>query len=667
MRRSETSKPITRYWEAKDSTSRPGPGAGPPRSGSGSRPNSPRQARPSSPPSQTRPSHSSHARQAAAGRSPTPKSTRDAEYPRPQTATPTGPHPDNPTNPAGYTTEYGWPVLGDPMDFGKKLTVRQMTFQRSLFIIFVILLNGGLAMAAVFGNTHGMILAFVILFKAKDIMCVLISFFGLIIRAIHRKMNPPAEVDTRWILSLIPTYNESEEQILKCIDSLQNNDIGKHKQVMVVIMDGKPKELRSEMSKVVLEYDRPYHTLKSKTGSLRVTAGWINSSPVILIEKAKNCGKKDSLVLAHDLFNYPRDDMPLYTKLLREDIWKKVLPAMTEGENFTEFHGVFCTDADSNIHKGCLRLLADALARDENAIAAAGTVFVELEPGYEWSFWNLYQQFQYTFGQYVRRRAEGLIGRVTCLPGCVTLIAVRKEMAGAIQKYAKSVHSDFILHHQVQNLGTDRRLTYAMLSQGTHLHTLFVPEAVSETVAPQSLRHYLSQRRRWGSNAHFNNYFLLAGEKMNPIIRLAALIDAARQMFIYYRIMNTVFFIKALVDDFVIWDILPLLIVGQLPLVWYVVCLFMEAELRKRMFKLVLGFLINKLISPFLAIMVFTEVAFSLGNSVWGLSGITATSPPSTAASKEVRETGEGKLEAGRTSPLPRSHQRPSSRAASVF
>ncbi|KAK0622675.1 chitin synthase-domain-containing protein, partial [Immersiella caudata] len=531
------------------------------------------------------------------------------------------------------------------MNFGKKLTVRQMTVQRFAYIFFVIALNVGLAMAAVFGNTHGMILAFVVFFKSKDIICVLIDVSGLIIRAIHRAIKgPPPETDAQWILSLIPTYNESEEQILKCIDSLRDNDIGKHKQVMCVVMDGKPKELRSEMDRVVLEYDRPYHTLKSKTGSLRVTAGWIHSCPVILIEKEKNCGKKDSLVLAHDLFNFPRDDMPLYSKLLREDIWQKVLPELTKDQGeFTGFNGVFCTDADSKLHKGCLRLLMDALARDKQAIAAAGTVFVELEKGYEWSLWNLYQQFQYTFGQYVRRRAEGFIGRVTCLPGCVTMIAVREEMAGAIKKYARHVSSDFILHHQVQNLGTDRRLTYAMLSQGTHLHTLFVPEAVSETVAPQSLLHYLSQRRRWGSNAHFNNYYLLAGSHMNPIIRLAALIDAARQTFIFYRIMNTVLFIKALVDHFVIWDILPLLIVGQLPLVWYLISMFIESELRKRFFKLFLGFVINKIISPFLAVIIFIEVCFNLGNNVWGLSGITATSPPSTAASKEVRDIKEGK------------------------
>jgi hypothetical protein len=337
---------------------------------------------------------------------------------------------------------------------------------------------------------------------------------------------------------------------------------------------------------------------------------------------------------------------------------------------------------------------------------------------------NVFVLMQYTFGQFVRRRAEGIIGKVTCLPGCITMTAVRKEMAGAMQKYACPATAKCVLHHQVQNLvcsnpssrsiittqapidkrqqGTDRRLTYCMLSQGTHLRTLFVPDAVSETVAPQSFKHYISQRRRWGSNAYFNNYFYFGGERMAIIIRIAAAIDIARQTFVYFRIVNTVFFIKALVDSFSFGDILPLLIVGQLPLVWYIITVLLEQELRRRSFKLLIGLLINKLVSPFLALVIFTEVSFNLGNNckpskvllpfsvvfllllrvtnsviflpAWGLSGITATSPPSTMHSREIRrEKGKSKLmaaEEGSASaivaepvpPIPRSYLRPSSR-----
>ncbi|RYP93042.1 hypothetical protein DL770_000788 [Monosporascus sp. CRB-9-2] len=554
----------------------------------------------------------------------------------------------------------------NPPNPGRQLTVLSVTLQRIIFILMVILVNLSLAAATIFGKRRNIRLAFIVLFKAKDYICVVISIFTLIGSAIRKTFNKPPVVPRQWILSLIPTYNESEEQILKCISSLRDNELGNHRQILVVIMDGKPKQLRRGMSRVVFEDKRPYQSLKYTTGQLHITAGWLHQTAAILIEKAENCGKKDSLVLCHDLFNFPRDNIPSYSWQLREEMWKTVLPALIEKhwKEFKGFNGVFCTDADSNLGKGCLRLLMEALARDKNAIAAAGTVFVELEPGFEWSFWNLHQQFQYTFSQFVRRRAEGHIGKVTCLPGCVTMIAVRKEMAGAIQKYAGPVTSKFVLKHQVQNLarspdttppslsypapfistpltyhstntspsqqGTDRRLTYVMLSQGHNLSTLFVPKAVSETVAPQSLKHYLSQRRRWGSNSYFNSYFYLGGEKMSLIIRVAAASDTARQTFVYCRVLNTIFFISSLIWSRREPDILLALIAGQLPLAWYAVCLFIEPELRRRAHKLVIGLVVSKLVSPSLAIIVFTLVLSNLGNHAWGVSGVTATSTPPT-------------------------------------
>lgn len=44
------------------------------------------------------------------------------------------------------------------------------------------------------------------------------------------------------------------------------------------------------------------------------------------------------------------------------------------------------------------------------------------------------------------------MGKVTCLPGCITMIAVREEMAGAIRKYAEPVKGYVVLSHQVQYL-----------------------------------------------------------------------------------------------------------------------------------------------------------------------------------------------------------------------
>ncbi|KAM0350492.1 hypothetical protein ACHAPU_002971 [Fusarium lateritium] len=532
----------------------------------------------------------------------------------------------------------GYPEIQDPVDPARILSPTDLRTQRVAFLGMIVILNICMAITAFFGKKSKLIFVLILFVKSKDFLSAILSPTGMMCRAVYQKFYPPKPVDRRWILSLIPAYSESEEQIVKTIFSLRDNGVDPHRQVMVVILDGKPRDVRSHMTRMVREFQRPYVSLKWKKGVLNVLAGFMEDVPVIVIEKVKNAGKKDSLILCHDLFNYPRENSPLYTQLLRKEMWDEILPELTKGEDFKGFDMVFCTDADSTIYKGAVALLANALARDDKAIAACGLVLVELEPGLEWSFWNLYQQFQYTFGQYVRRRAEGFIGKVTCLPGCITMIAVRPEMAGAIRKYAEPVTGELVINHQVQYLGTDRRLTYSMLSQGKHLRTLFVPDAVSETVAPQSLFHYLSQRRRWGSNAYFNNYFYLAGEKMIPITRIAASVEVIRLSLVYYRILNTALFIVSCVHHVTVLKLIPMLVVGQLPSLWFFCSILLEPELRKRGHKLLIGFMLNKCVSPFMSIIIFTKVATNLGSQVWGVSGVTASSAPVPAAVEEVDE-----------------------------
>lgn len=362
----------------------------------------------------------------------------------------------------------GYPKIEDPVDPARILSQRDLRNQRVAFMGIIVFLNICMAITAFFGKKSKLIFIVILFVKSKDFLSAILSPTGMMYRAIHDKFYPPKPVSRKWILSLIPAYSESEEQIVKTIFSLRDNGVEPHKQVMVVILDGKPRDVRSHMTRMVREFQRPYVSFKWKKGVLNVLAGFMEDVPVIVIEKVKNAGKKDSLILCHDLFNFPRENSPLYTKLLRKEMWDEILPELTKGEDFKGFDMVFCTDADSTIYKGAVALLANALARDDKAIAACGLVLVELEPGYEWSFWNLYQQFQvcspnysavtwsnilqYTFGQYVRRRAEGFIGKVTCLPGCITMIAVRPEMAGAIRKYAEPVTGELVINHQVQYL-----------------------------------------------------------------------------------------------------------------------------------------------------------------------------------------------------------------------
>ncbi|PFH57330.1 hypothetical protein XA68_15216 [Ophiocordyceps unilateralis] len=539
----------------------------------------------------------------------------------------------------GRWTRCGWPSLPEPVDRARKLSRAELAVQRAIFISFVVVINLGLAAMTIFAHVGIATLVLVLIFKLQDCLSSIVTIVCLAWTSVANLSRKSTPVPGQWVLTLLPAYNESEEQMLRAIEGLRDNIDAPHKQLIVIVLDGRPKTMRADFSHIVADFTRPYHSLKCRSGILHITAGFLQNVPIILIEKLQNSGKKDTLVLTHDLFNYPRDDMPEYTRLLRREIWETVLPELTKGTDFRSFDMIFCTDADSIIHKGCMTKLMKRLARDEKAIAACGLVLVEFEPGYRYSFWNFFQLLQYAYGQHVRRWAEGFIGKVTCLPGCVTMIAVRPEMAGAIADFARPGQGDWVLHHQVQNLGTDRRLTYCMLSQSKELRTVFVPDAVSETVAPQSFKHYLDQRRRWGSNAYFNNFFYCGGRNMIPWTRLLAFLHIVRQTCVYFRILNTILFIRALVMHFHFLKILPLLVIGQFPAIWFCICLVSLRPLRVRIHQILVGFFVNKLVSPVMSSIVFAAVAINLGKAGWGMSGITASSNPAVSRRQSIKSS----------------------------
>jgi len=291
------------------------------------------------------------------------------------------------------TTTY--PEIADPVDPCRNLTRMDLIKQRVVFSSNVFAVNLAMLVFALWAPraiSGRWVLSFIVFIKSKDCISSIVSCGYLIYKAIKEYFAPPPPVESKWILSLIPAYSESEEMIKNCVFSLRDNDAHPHKQVMCIVLDGKPRDVKQYM-RITTTFKRQYVTSRFKRNELVITAGFMEDVPVIVFEKVKNSGKKDSLILCHDLFNVMRENAPLYTKLLRKEIEKNVLPTLV-GEDFPGFDMVFCTDADSVIHKGAVAGLANALVRDPKAIASCGLVLVELEPGAEWSYWNLYQQFQ---------------------------------------------------------------------------------------------------------------------------------------------------------------------------------------------------------------------------------------------------------------------------------
>lgn len=102
---------------------------------------------------------------------------------------------------------------------------------------------------------------------------------------------------------------------------------------------------------------------------------------------------------------------------------------------------------------------------------------------------------------------------------------------------------------------------------------------------------------------------------MIVLTRIAAAIDVIRLSMVYYRIVNTALFLKGLAKGIEIMELMPLIIVACLPIMWYTfTVLVLEPELRKRAHKLLVGFCINKLITYFISVTIFTKVLKNLGS-----------------------------------------------------
>ena len=300
--------------------------------------------------------------------------------------------------------EHHYPATSDPVDPVRRLSSWNLRWQRLVLCFVVLCLNGACLSVALVSHRHKWVLALILFMKSKDLLSTVLAIVVLPIQALFRIIHSPEEVSPKWILTLISVYSETEEQIMKTVQNVRDQGLAQHKQVMCIILDGKPRSIESHLIQVVKTFRRPYVTSRFVRGELIINAGFMPGNiPAIVIEKAQNAGKKDSIILCHDLFNVMRGNAPLYTKLLRDEMWTMVLPTLTDDPDFKAFDLIFCTDADTIIHEGAMTGLADALSRGTDVIAVCGLVLAEMKPGAEWSIWHLYQQFQVGWTQLTLR------------------------------------------------------------------------------------------------------------------------------------------------------------------------------------------------------------------------------------------------------------------------
>jgi len=408
------------------------------------------------------------------------------------------------------------------------------------------------------------------------------------------------------VVAIIPAYKEDPEEVELTLGSIGGQIEDDLKIAMIIVSDGflDYHEIIDDI-RIVHKFD--YTTYKRADNVCTALFGFYKGIPVCVLKKRDNAGKKDSLVVTDDIFI--KDD-PHFEPVKR---------LILEQFDMESCDFVFHTDADSVIGPGSFRRLTNILLSNDKIAGVAGLVLVPFDGFRKAGFWNLFQGFQYYYGQVIRKASESLWGKVTCLPGCITMMrAQHPAVVAACDRYNKLPSSDFIFQVKNRLQGTDRRYTNCVTQYSRDTYLVVDMQADCYTVPPQSMTHFRSQRKRWTSNAITGNWFLIFGTNVPSYTRTFCAVDVFRIHTSITRFVCTVRFFSALSSG---GTVLTNFQVAMLVMVLLFPYLFFLSTLLKRgrygMFLLV-GSIISKICSPFITIYIFVYAMQHFNDLTWG-------------------------------------------------
>ncbi|KAJ3028881.1 UNVERIFIED_CONTAM: hypothetical protein HDU68_000683 [Siphonaria sp. JEL0065] len=502
---------------------------------------------------------------------------------------------------------------------GKKAPVGHLLFRlkKGAYLLSLLIANVGFAVIVYYYcGSPGLLWTFIVM-KSKDIIMTTANIFALIFWFIKYKVLcfqvPKIDIAPCCIASLIPAYSEPRDQIDITTKSLIANVIGQNKQLIMIVCDGIDVAVQEDLTTVLEVCQSSYVSWKKKSIPVTITYGLRDRTPVVIVKKGKNQGKKDTLILGHDIFNVHRKSISPAGLVMKQEVLAKIEALY----GMSDFKYLFCTDADSDISSNSFMDLIETIERS-GAVAACGLVVIDFA-GRWWNFWNLFQCFQYLFGQLVRRSCENLYGKVSCLPGCISMFKVSPISSPALDMYAALPHETDLFLNIVQQLGTDRRLASSFLQQGKDVVTKYDPRARCHTIPPSTLVTYLSQRRRWGSNSYFNTWCNNFAPNIHPFMRFFGLLDSIRMSLQFLRTFNILVFIILISTSTAhIREYIPLLCVLAYPLVFFFACVLVDSFCRPMFGWIFLGWICNRVAGLLVTLMIISNVFWNMGSIAWG-------------------------------------------------
>merc|ERR1711964_814626 len=170
------------------------------------------------------------------------------------------------------------------------------------------------------------------------------------------------------------------------------------------------------------------------------------------------------------------------------------------GVNPTFYEYLLQIDADTAIAPDSASRFVSAFI-DDTRLGCCGETALSNSKS---SFVTMIQVYEYYISHNLAKAFESLFGSVPCLPGCFTMTRIRAAESGkplfvsreVVEAYAE-IRVDTLHMKNLLHLGEDRYLTTLLLKHHPKYKTKYIRNAHAWTVAPDSWKVFLSQRRRW--------------------------------------------------------------------------------------------------------------------------------------------------------------------------
>ncbi len=184
---------------------------------------------------------------------------------------------------------------------------------------------------------------------------------------------------------------------------------------------------------------------------------------------------------------------------LELEIYHQIKNVIGVNPSFYEY--IFMVDADTTVEQMSLNRLVSAMMHDKKIIGICGETSIA---NAKQSIVTMAQVYEYFISHHLAKAFESLFGSITCLPGCFSMYRLRTPDTHKPLFISNQIINDYsenrvdTLHlKNLLHLGEDRYLTTLVLKHFPTYKTKFVRDAQAETVAPDSAKVLLSQRRRW--------------------------------------------------------------------------------------------------------------------------------------------------------------------------